>query len=1165
MAPKPDQADREMAVNAAVSVVVQAPAGSGKTTLLSERYLRLLPTVEDPDQVLAITFTRAAASEMRSRILRALLEARDHKEPANPGEKQLLEAASAALACSESRGWNLLDDPQQLRIQTIDVLARQIAQQTPLTSRLGPGFSPTENAAGYYRRAASRTLRALKDRQTADPMARQTAEAAATLLRHRDNNLQHCADLLAGMLANRDQWGRLFPIQAEFSDDEVMDAEVRPRLEAHLRHAVESHLAEVRDLFLQRQEMCSRLLALLRFAASTAVTEISRYRDIQELPPKTADSVDQWLGFTNLVFTKQGDPRKGFNYKDGFPAGAESKAHKDAAKSLIEEICAEDQLRETLLAVRSLPRVEYTDEEWHVAKALFRLLQRAIVELKLLFAESGTVDFVEIGLAAQDALASEARQGEDTAPSDLALTLSGHYRHLLVDEFQDTSITQLNLLELLLKGWSGEPGRTVFFVGDPMQSIYLFRQAELAIFNKVFTDGIAGMDVKQATLRTNFRSQPALVEEHNRIFRDVFAGGGGVRFAESQSALEESYTPAVTWHFFRKPPKDADKLCFDKSADLVAEADQILQLVNRDRVRKVAILVRAKHHGWRIMQLLRKHDIPYRAIEMESLSDRQEVLDVFALTRALLHPADRVAWLSVLRAPWCGLSLAALDAIAGFDTNAVIPDALASRVALLPHSDQRRTLATYNVLQDAVAQRSQLRLPALVWNTWHQLNGPACINQEQRENVLTYFSMLERMDAEGLTFRCDSIQLEMDRLCARPDPDPKAHVEILTIHKSKGLEFDTVIVPQMHRCVGRERGKALEWMEQGLPGSEGETPWYLAPIAAKGDDSSALAKWISARRKEREYAEVKRLFYVAATRAKRDLHLLGSVEVGAEGVKTPPLGSLLRAAWCVAEKEAQAQMRFSGGTPVLELTAAADEPQKILRLPQDWFSTAPISGNPGLAADPVKTMGSRTGKPREVMASRQTRMAGTALHLLLEQAASRRMRGESWQEIASWGSAAKAALQTRLLSMGMPASELRKTVAQAVEHLSTVLASPIGQWVLERHAESRSEVSLAVLVDGAVQQVRLDRAFVAGSEALSTGSSDRWIIDYKSASPQDGDTSAFLATQALAYEPTMLRYAEALRAALPDSDLHDSARPRPVHYALYFPAINTLHELGKLV
>lgn len=138
----PDQAERERALDAGRSVLVQAPAGSGKTTLLAERFLRLLAEVDEPGQVVAITFTNAAAAEMRNRIL-------DRLRSEEPDA-----LAQRVLQRGDRLGWRLLDLPAQLRIATIDSFCRDLALQQPLLSSLGSGLGVYEQPADLYRRAA---------------------------------------------------------------------------------------------------------------------------------------------------------------------------------------------------------------------------------------------------------------------------------------------------------------------------------------------------------------------------------------------------------------------------------------------------------------------------------------------------------------------------------------------------------------------------------------------------------------------------------------------------------------------------------------------------------------------------------------------------------------------------------------------------------------------------------------------------------------------------------------------------------------------------------------------------------------------------------------------------------------------------------------------------
>src|SRR5882757_3882286 len=204
-----DAAERAQALQPQESFLVQAPAGSGKTELLVLRYLALLPSVEDPEQVLAITFTRKATAEMRVRVLQALLSAAHTEDAAaNEHEREVRRLAAAALTHAEARGWQLIEQPQRLNIQTIDSLALSIAYQTPLLSRLGGQLMPTEDVLPLYALAAERTLAQLGSTSEREP---ELADALADILKLRDANLQDCESLIAGMLARRDQWLLLLP------------------------------------------------------------------------------------------------------------------------------------------------------------------------------------------------------------------------------------------------------------------------------------------------------------------------------------------------------------------------------------------------------------------------------------------------------------------------------------------------------------------------------------------------------------------------------------------------------------------------------------------------------------------------------------------------------------------------------------------------------------------------------------------------------------------------------------------------------------------------------------------------------------------------------------------------------------------------------------------
>ena len=183
-----DIGERRKALDTSASILVQAPAGSGKTSLLTQRFLALLGKVDDPRHIVAITFTTAAAAEMRHRILSALALAADNGSAADP-------LAIAALAQDSHRGWNLLEQPTLLRISTIDSFCREIALQQPLLSGLGGGLSIAEQPQELYRKAASRTMAGLSGNDKG------LHDAISDLLLWRDNSWHELSNQIVEMLA----------------------------------------------------------------------------------------------------------------------------------------------------------------------------------------------------------------------------------------------------------------------------------------------------------------------------------------------------------------------------------------------------------------------------------------------------------------------------------------------------------------------------------------------------------------------------------------------------------------------------------------------------------------------------------------------------------------------------------------------------------------------------------------------------------------------------------------------------------------------------------------------------------------------------------------------------------------------------------------------------
>ena len=1119
-----DAEAREQAIVLPNSVLVQAPAGSGKTTLLTQRYLRLLAHASVPENILALTFTRRAAQEMRERVVRALECARAPVAPADLGTRTW-ELAIAAVRRLDGAGIDLAAHPARMRIETIDAFNAWLAAQLPVSARTGARLATVEDAGFLYQEAARRAL--------AYEAPDEFGAAVERVLALGDQRWASLTTYIAKMLPSRDHWLPLIAggLEAASALDAAASLRLRARFDADLGLTVARALTDAAAVLGgERLAALSRQLASLAARLGDARPELAPWRaDASCLRADPAD-MPRWRGLLGLVLLKDGAIRARLTKSEGFVPDSPDKA---PMQDLLAELARDPRAREALADAAALPEPGYGDSDWERVRDVSQVLILAVALLDGVFREAGAVDFSAVAIAARRAL------GGADEPTDLALRLDYRLQHILVDEFQDTSATQLALLRVLTAGWQEGDGRSIFCVGDPMQSIYRFRQAEVRGFLELADRGLGDLRFAVRRLSSNFRTAAELVDWVNATFARILPTVDD----RERGAIAFRASAAVR----AAPPATSVGVSFARHVSLDAEAAAIAGLIAARRAEhpewRIAVLVRAKAHARAIGAQLRDRGIAFGAVDIEPLQDRAAVRDLLCLARALMHRADRSAWLALLRGPWCGLVLADLLLIAR--AFPLICDALedAATQASLSADGQARIARLREVLGAGFADTAAESFVRRLERTWLALGGPACVaGPRDLEHVRAAFSRLRVLELAGLP---DPAELEaaFANLFAR-DAAVTA-VEIMTIHKAKGLEFDLVILPALERTISPRSEEFL--LTQQFPRGAGEG-LIMAARAAVGGEESALFAYLHRQQTRAALLEAERLLYVACTRAKWQLHLSACTAQPKSGhLFKPRAGSLLDVLWPVvaADFDAAAPAQATDGVaaPAPPLADAPEDPTgraaprggPLRRVPAGWRpATRPA---PFVLADDPIALAPEPETPPFDWAGETARQIGSLVHAELQSLDSSAVTPA---EIRARTGQFRRWLRLR----GVPPDRAEDGALRVVRALIAVQEDPRGRWILERHPrDDAREQAWSGIWRGELVHVVFDRSFV---DAAGT----RWVIDYKTSEHQGGGVQEFLDREVARYAPTMRKYAH----------MAGQLGPEPVRLGLYFPLMRAWRE-----
>jgi ATP-dependent helicase/nuclease subunit A len=844
-----DREARARAVDPRHNVTLEASAGTGKTRVLVDRYINLLRAGVDPSNILAITFTRKAATEMRERIVATL------------------RAAAARGELTPARWRELRDRIDDIAISTIDAFCLSLLREFPLEADLDPGFDVADETE------VPRLIDESLDR------ALRTCRGLAS----EDENIGLVFAQLGDRRARR---GLAALLNRRLVAPTVLQRylETGPR-DLDVVSATRRAVAVLLDVFSGIPG------GLLRFLASGPPEHafLLLSKDLRRLAESVAGNgaLDPaavqaaYARARDYFLTQEGEPRKVSPVRKArFISDAAWAAHRD-------------------LLVAHAPAVKDAIARYKrdlnvlVSRGILRMYRIAEAEYRRTLDAHAVLDFADLLLRALDLL----RQMEEFAQS--RYRLESRYHHVLVDEFQDTSRAQWELVSLLVQSWgegaglasTGPLAPSIFIVGDRKQSIYAFRDADVSILDDArrYIEALRpGGDARRAISRS-FRSVPALLSFVNDVARDVQKSDGrrdAFRYGEDdQFPVDDDLdSDGVLGVVASDTPEACAEATAAEIARLLAEG-----AVVRDKTTGVqrpitasdfAVLFRTRDSHREFEAALERRDISAYVYKGLGFFDADEIKDVVALLWYLADPLSDLRAAALLRSRFFRLADEALRRLApGLAAALRAPVAPpleldADDAETLAHA--RDACARWRGLVDRLPPAELLDLVLAESAYFVEMGGPRL--PQARENLKKIRSLIRRIQNRGYA-TLGRIAAHLDQLAIGDESnaviDALDAVNLMTVHASKGLEFPVVFVVNLARGTGNFRDPIRV---VASPGGD-DVSVSVGDFRSDADEDDAA--------KERE--ETKRLLYVALTRA-RDRLYLGSVLK--EGRLQPGRGSL---------------------------------------------------------------------------------------------------------------------------------------------------------------------------------------------------------------------------------------------------------------------------------
>ena len=837
-----DHLVREEVTDPRYSFVVDAPAGSGKTTLLVMRILKLLGIVEKPNEIVAITFTKKAAAEMRSRLINAMNDSR-HRELV----KKISRNAS-------DHGWDV-NIIESLDIMTIDSLASKIIRRAPILSNAFLA-NITEDPKDLYEQAVSATILGMANEQK-------------ELISFLNYDTQKIKSHLFNLLDKRDQWIDLI------ADYKVSDiSTIEQKTYDYYQLELKPHIDKFSNAF--SVDELREIESILIYTQTVSLKKPFLYKP---------NNIKFWLELGRLALTTTGSVRTIFGSKLGFSGDEESNIHSAKLKKIIKN---KYNTFKDLNSISNVIDVEKIADIFPaMAPKIASLLYSLDTNLSKLFLITKTMDFTQALRYANATL-------DQTSVAEL---LDNQVSHILIDEYQDTNESQVKFIKKLTDNFSGNPKKSFFAVGDPMQSIYRFRKAEVRLFKDLQNNGIGDLKPISRKLKVNFRSSKKICDWLNSEYRKAFGAEdcndkGLIQYNACESdpnKLESG--DGIRFHLLND---DGKRSFTSKHNEAAYVYDLIINICKeksneKDSEYSIAVIAPYRSHLREILTLFKRKGIPegFKLVttEIDELQDKQSFQDIFSLTKALYNLSDKISWVATLRAPWCGLTLADLCTLFEDNQQMTAWEAINDPKIFcnLSKDGALRLGFLRGVINNHIDIRGRVSHRFFIESIWRQLRGDVLLLDPDDIDYIDIF--LDSIDKSSTPLSIDFEQLTrlVERLHTSSQSIEKVNKEIkfMTIHKAKGLEFNTVIIPGLSQQLNVNEHSIVA-VDNGILSLNNYNP-----------DEDNLYDYQRSKETLRLKNEWVRLLYVGISRAKEDCHLIGTIKPTKNGEFNAHSNSLL--------------------------------------------------------------------------------------------------------------------------------------------------------------------------------------------------------------------------------------------------------------------------------